>query len=422
MRIRAIRQATLLSVLLVVDTVQADVVTLSTGGVVRGNVVPAPSGSGPKGVAVRTQTGGLVIVEQHAVRQVLHASVNASKKAAPKAHAGSKHLTPAQEAWFPKIRSLVAGLTSGDPNRSRRARADLLDIDSPDALPALRTYLGNHPSEDVRMLCVEILRRVSGPEPTYLLVAGSLFDRSPQVREKARKAISPERADAARALYIEALKARVPNLASLAARGISEIGDPNGEAVPYLIDSLDIQTSRVVAISPGVRNLGVEELAAIQLENQLNAQSQLAPSTPVARLPQSGTRVEMTPPMGGNALANSNISQFPLEGPMFPPVFGANNPPAARPVTASAPVTMRDIMNTPVQYTTGVIQETDVNLAVYDALVKVTGQQFGNNLTNWRRWWQNQQKNRESQAGRSPDKDASKTPNAREANDPLSAR
>ncbi|HUE14392.1 MAG TPA: hypothetical protein VMR25_09535, partial [Planctomycetaceae bacterium] len=91
------------------------------------------------------------------------------------------------------------------------------------------------------------------------------------------------------------------------------------------------------------------------------------------------------------------------------PMFGAPNPQIKNPaVISSAPVTMRDIMNTPLQYSTGLEREKNVNQAVYDALVQITGQQLGNNLGNWRRWWANQLKNRSLQKPKSDDQVISK--------------
>ncbi len=213
-------------------------------------------------------------------------------------------------------------------------------------------------------------------------------------------------------MYIAALKSGDPNLASLAAKGIAEIGDPNGDSVAYLIDALVFQTTRVVATSQPIRVMDGGRLAEINLQNQLEAEAQAAanaPPPPVLRIPASqirvGASVESSGGMSSNPLATANITEPALTGPIFPPMFGAHNPQIKNPaIIISAPVTIRDIMNTPIQYSTGFAHENNVNPAVYDTLTQITGQQLGNNVGNWRRWWANQVKNRTLQKPKSGDR------------------
>ena len=99
------------------------------------------------------------------------------------------------------------------------------------------------------------MKRMPGPTTVYYLVALSLFNGSSGSAKRRANAIGAERADAARPLFIQALKSRDINLTSLAAQGISAVGDPHGDAVAYLIDSLVFQDNRAVALTqPQVLN------------------------------------------------------------------------------------------------------------------------------------------------------------------------
>ncbi len=254
-RLFAVTAAASVAILLPLVT-RPDTVTLKSGGVVRGNLVASPAGKGAKHVAVRTQTGGTITIDSNAVRQVQPAagssSVPAPARPAPaKTPTAKSRLTPEQEAWMPRVRALVARLSSADPERALQARDELLALRDPEALPALTRHLAGSTIEDLRRLFVQIARTISGDRPVYFLVALSLYDPSPKVREEARKAVGASRGDFARPLYIEALKTHEPNLSARAALAVAEIGDPNGDAVPYLIDALVYRARDTVMTSPG---------------------------------------------------------------------------------------------------------------------------------------------------------------------------
>lgn len=245
----AIWLGTLSAILLAASTSLADVAILNGGGVVHGKV-NAASGS----ITVRIRTGGLIVLEQDAVKQIDGDPHSKKKSPSQKLTAGrsaKSQLTAKEQAWLPKVHALVARLFSENPDQSRRARMDLLQIADPDAIAGLNRFLRSLPSEPGRRLYVAILRAIPGPEPTGYLVVQSLYDPSSRVRAEARRAIGPQRADAAREMYIECLRmSDEPNLLSFAAQGIGEVGDSRGEAVPYLIESL-VQHGTQTLVVPG---------------------------------------------------------------------------------------------------------------------------------------------------------------------------
>ncbi len=247
--------------LVAIDTsARGDVVTLTTGSTVHGNLVSPPSGSGVKSVALITSSGGLIVFDHTEVKQIKRGADPAQKSASGKS-TGKKQLTAAEKAWIPKIRSLLKKLASEDRDLSRRARVALLDISDPDAIPALTQYLRKNPDEELRRLYVTILGNIRSTKVIYHLVDQSLFDPSPQVRDDARKAIGEDRADLARPLYIHALRLGDADLASRAALALAEIGDPRGEAVPYLIDDLVAYVSKPHQIVPA--GIGVVDMMTL---------------------------------------------------------------------------------------------------------------------------------------------------------------
>jgi hypothetical protein len=344
----------------------ADEVTLQSGAVVRGhaNDVQLPDHS--KAVEIRTPSGALIVLERDSVKQVKR--IAAGQKVV---QAASKpRLTAKQQAWMAKVRSMVSRLTSGNRAQAQQARNELLKIHDPDALPALTRYLQQNPDEEVRQLYVAILRDLPDPNTVYFLVSQSLFDSSAQIREEARTAIGSERADSARTLYIYALKFHNPNLATRAALGIQEIGDPNGEAIPYLIDNLVYVGRRAISLpevtwqewspSPigptGLRLVSAHEGAAWFGQMSGSVGGRPAASVPVR---VSGPTQPTPPTQGGETMLQ-------LIGP---------------------------------QKTTYVPESTN-NPAVLGALEKVSDQQkssFGYSPNNWHRWWAGEKATRDLQ-------------------------
>lgn len=219
----------------------ADVLSLKSGGAVSGKIVARS----PVDVAVRTKTDALIVFERAATKELTSASSALSPKnssprnsAAASARSGKRRPTAQEQAWRERVRALAGRVLSDDGSRSRRARDELLAINDPAALPALCGYLQTAPDPAARELFVSVVHQIPGDEATGLLVVQSLGDPSPSVRVEARKAIGPERAAPARRMYIECLRTGSPGYYGLAAQALAEIGDPQLESVPYLIEAL----------------------------------------------------------------------------------------------------------------------------------------------------------------------------------------
>ncbi len=321
----------------------ADVVTLNSGAAMHGNVIASRNA-----VAVRTSSGALVVFDCDEVKHIQRGANLAPKPGAAGTRSAKSRLSAAQEAWMPKVRSLVSRLFGANHEQSNRARRDLLRIDDLDALPAVGRFLGSLPNDEARVLYTVVLRNMPGQTPVYDLVRMSLFDPSQLVRGDARKAIGPDRADSARRLYIEVLKSSSPDLASLIALGLGEIGDPNGDSIPYLIDHLSYRAARLEQVLPDYVYFGAA-LEAMRCGDNLYSVVPLK-----ANSPRAGVQTTLSPVLGAA------------------PTYRYHHP--------------------------DLVAHDYQNPAVLDALVKITGQQppaFGYNSENWHRWCANEKKNRD---------------------------
>jgi HEAT repeats len=335
----------------------ADEVTLQSGGIVHGHVVAAHA----KTMEIKTASGAVIVLKAYAVKHVQRDPAGTQKAAVVK----KPRLTPQEQAWMAKVRSMVARLLGDSPEQSRRAKAQLLGIQDPDALPALARYLQHNRNEEARRLYVLILRNMPGAKAVYYLVGQSLFDPSDAVRDGARKAIGSERADSARALYINALKSGNVNLASRAARGIQEIGDPNGVAVPYLINALVFVDTRVITL-PGYQEWGWT-----------------SPTT--LRLPLKVVSAGFGGSDGGSGGLAPGAGGYTLRVPA-PPAGQASAP-------AQQPIQWQLLPGDYVPARSVAVPLKDVNPAVLDALVQITDHKYSGNQYSpdgWRTWWKSQ--------------------------------
>jgi hypothetical protein len=347
----------------------ADEITLRSGATLHGHVSEGPLPNRARGVEVETASGSRIVFERTTVKQVKRGAAAKQKTAA--GQAAQPRLSPTEQAWITTIRGLVSRL--GGTNRDLAARAwrDLGNIQDPDALPGLARYLQQSPDEDLRHLFLEVARHMRGENPVYYLVYQSLFDPSVELREQARQALGPERADSARTLYIYALKLRDPILATRAALGIQEIGDPNGDAIPYLIETL-IYTSRREIVLPKTEWIPMAWTtspdANIRIINEHSGPAWFG---------------QMNGPSGGRPL------------PAAPAQSGKSVPSPPQVVTLD-PVVPIDI---PVK---SVMHDKDGNSTVLDTLLKVTKLQpgFGFNRDNWRSWWTTEKASRDLQPHR----------------------
>jgi hypothetical protein len=385
---RVLALATGIALWLQAGLLPADSVKLTRGGALNGSVTTSA-----KSIAVRTPSGTVIVFDRGDVMQVTHGkasvsiavskSANSKTKSQPK----KRKLTAEEDAWMPKVRQVAGRLYAADAEKSRRAQTELLNIDDSDALPALSTYLGSSRSAEGRRLYVTILHNIKGPKPVYYLVALSLFDLFPEIRDEARRALRDDQLDAARLLYITALRSGAPRLARLAAVALGEIGDPRGDSVPYLIDALvtygtvaamrarataDVLYMNTMSATPG---LNLNDAAAM-----LMGSASCGPQHRGANSPNSqGTPTAATAQVLGSSSQSSlgTLGATLTEDELY-------QPPHSK---------CKKKQDSPLQ---GYVDHPEV----LDALLKITDQPhpgYGFNQDRWRSWWANEKTDRELQ-------------------------
>ncbi|HET6325216.1 MAG TPA: hypothetical protein VFG04_11120 [Planctomycetaceae bacterium] len=411
----------------------ADNVKLDGGGSLNGSVT-----TGTRAVSVRTASGAVLVFDRTAVKQVTHGhgvaakTVSNSPNANAKSRSKKRKLTLVEEAWGPKVRSLISRLAGGDRAKSQQAHTTLLNIDETDAIPALSSYLGSSGNEEARHLYVAILHNMKGPKPVYYLVALSLFDRSPEIRSQARGAIREDQLDSARLLYIEALRSGPPRLARIAAIGLGEIGDPRGESVPYLINALvsygTVATMNRAPQFGTLYSVTVYSTPGLNLNNSSFASAGQAPASIDSTSPRTSSGDEASKKTattnqssGSEATANDPVGSGGQGGQNTTP--GSNATPKLQASSTSASAQGNHSMPAPIQdtYEQPIVAKKCGNPdrplygeidhpEVLDALLKITDQPhpgYGFNRDRWRSWWANEQANRDLQRPAKPDRVAS---------------
>lgn len=245
----------------------------------------------------------------------------------------------AETAWYPRIRLWFTWASGRNAQRQHEGMTSLREITDADAVPALVNFLGDNENESVRLLCVQVLGRMSGPKPVAALVNHALHDEDEQVRMQARRGVSSDQYETALNYYVPALKNDSNPVVRRAAQAIGEIGDIN--TVPYLIEALITEHKWKVQVpANNAVTFGSTSTGQLGMNNPNALSGYLPPD--VALLANTGQL-----PYGAIVVA-----------PMSP------------------------------QPTNTVTIKGDVrNDEVLEALQTITGQDFGFSKTRWHEWW-----------------------------------
>lgn len=142
----------------------------------------------------------------------------------------------AEVAWYPKVRLWYVWLTGNDTRRRDMALDEFRKLESPDAIPALTSFLGEHEQENVRQLYANVLGHIGGPEAALGLVERYLFDGSETVRQQSLLLIPPDQHAAVLPKLVKALKDDSNHVVRRAGAALGMFGNP--AAVPALIEAL----------------------------------------------------------------------------------------------------------------------------------------------------------------------------------------
>ena len=240
----------------------------------------------------------------------------------------------AELAWYSRVRLWLGWATERKDKRKRDGITKLRGISDPDAIPALRQFLGEHQNGAVRLMFVRILVQLPGSKPLRPLVERSLEDGDATIRTEAVAGLKPvDYPDAAR-IYVEALKHDLVVVVRRAALALRTVGTE--AVVEDLIDALVTQHQCRVTV-------------AVQ-----------DPSYALGSDGSIGYSNNRTLPL--NVEAALRTGQLP---------YGAVVEPSRR-ATRTKTVTC---------------QTEEMNLEVRATLRELTGQDFGYNERSWHLWW-----------------------------------
>ncbi len=141
-----------------------------------------------------------------------------------------------EREWFAKIRRLHILLKGTDPDRSKKAIEDLLQVSDPNAARALKNFLNGDEDRRIRSLYVDVLLNIPGPNTSALLVESSLYDVDGDVRSRALDGMVKHRSDVGRPLYVRELSNPRNEIVRRAGAALELIGDAG--TVPPLIEAL----------------------------------------------------------------------------------------------------------------------------------------------------------------------------------------
>ncbi|QDT14365.1 HEAT repeat domain-containing protein [Alienimonas californiensis] len=166
----------------------------------------------------------------------------------------------AEKAWFRQARQWERALS--DPARAGAARAEMVRVTDPTAIPAFRQFFAESSDSRVRMLYVQVLARMPETAPVPALAVQAMGDVDDLVREQAVRALAeetaphdgPARAGAAQPLLRDGLRNDANVTVRRAAAALGALGDAN--AVPDLIRSL-ITTHQYKVAVPETSGAGV---------------------------------------------------------------------------------------------------------------------------------------------------------------------
>ncbi len=95
----------------------------------------------------------------------------------------------ADTQWKPRLEKLRDGLESKLETRRLKAEKELYQITDPRAVPMIWKVFGNG-SEPMQLVAVEVLSQIEGPTASFFLAALALEKPSPEVRQRAARALA----------------------------------------------------------------------------------------------------------------------------------------------------------------------------------------------------------------------------------------
>jgi hypothetical protein len=260
-----------------------------------------------------------------------------------------------QAAWVRRIRLLRQGIASSSDERAREAERQLQEIRDPVAIAPLVRVLGRDDAP-FRILLDQVLRLIPGPDAAGALVGRLLSETDSEVREETLAGLETRQDANIVPTLVKALRSTNPEVVNRAAWALAGLGAV--ATVPRLVPALITTQYRVVMIPGGGGGGG-------------SSPSGLG-SVGVPIYSNGSSLALLTPPAVGPGAIAFGATSVPYYSPNLSSSLSVGGG------SASGPENRGPLFK--------LMAYSYQNVEVHNALVEMTGQDFGYDIPSWRRW------------------------------------
>ena len=260
--------------------------------------------------------------------------------------------TEAEKGWYRKVRLWYGWVNDARPERQNEGLSNLRAIRDPNAVPALYRTLAGDKNENARLLYVAVLTNINDDRVLGPLVTQSLQDESTDVRHAAVQGVAKVGSEKALPVYVQALRNDANVIVNRAGYALGEVTRkqdwPN--VLPQLMGALVTTHRYKVRVMDRNQGISMRTDGALIPNGLLPIPPDIAVMLATGQLPDGIQIQEVQPP---------------------------GIVPATKLVT---------------------VHKEHQNAGVLAALTKLTGEDFGHNVVNWRAWWSTDAQQRAPQA------------------------
>jgi hypothetical protein len=262
----------------------------------------------------------------------------------------SARTAASQASWVRRIKLLRQAIVQGSEDRRREAEVQLMQIEDKAAVVPLMKVLGEDEAP-MRLLLAHVLGAIKGKEAAQGLAEMLLAETQDNVRLAFLDRLKDRDDPGVIPYLVKALRSENLKVVNRAAWALGNLGAVN--TVPTLVGSL----------------LGTED--HVVMDPPAGSAPAYSPVGPALMAMNPGAVAFLTPPaMAPGAVAYGAVA-VPYVG--APPIIGAGGLMSTGTTSGRGPIPR-------------IITLTYQNVEVRNALVKLTGQDFGYDIAAWKRW------------------------------------
>ena len=291
-------------------------------------------------------------------------------------------LVGTQNSMLRRFRILRQSLIEGTDDHRREAEMQLMQIREPEAITPLTRVFGNDAPEG-RKLLIQILGNIPGPEGAAALVSRLLLEVDPDVRHSALEQLKQREARLIEPRLTRALQSSNIAIVNRAAWAIGHLGLVS--AVPKLIPAL-ISTEEETVWTNQDGTVLNPTLASVGGGGIARGPSYYGPTGSLLAF-NGNYAAYLTPPAvapGAIAFGAYTAPFYGYAGNGYP--LGTSTPYVGGPMdgggSSSSSPNRGPIMR--------IVVVPYENLEVHDALISLTGKEFGYDIPAWKNWLKNE--------------------------------